>query len=328
MASDASPEPEFRFTPIGYLRTKARYRFEAPRQASFSTGMPAFIEFVPGHHYDVAAEDLKGFDRIWVIFCFHLNGTWRPKVRPPLAPDGGRYGVFATRSPHRPNPVGISCVELLSVEKNGLLIRNSDILDATPVLDIKPYIPEADSFPGSAAGWRDLIAQEPVWKIVFDPAARERAEWLRDHAGLDLFNFCDVQMKYRPLDRSRKRVAPLAEEDAAAPPDWYSLGCRTWRVIFSLEEERRIVLIHGVESHYRKEELLRGAKDRYADKDFHRAFRARFENFSGEWNGRAEEKEMKNAGNNTASSGENTGRALPLMKKRGKQREGWERKKE
>lgn len=278
MPSDASSEqPElFRFTPIGYLRTKARYRFEAPRQAPFSSGMPAFIEFVSGYHYDVAAEDLKGFERIWVIFCFHLNETWRPKARPPLTPDGRRYSVFATRSPHRPNPIGISCVELLSVERNGLLIRNSDILDATPVLDIKPYIPEADSFPGSAAGWRDLIAQEPVWEIIFDPAAHERAEWLRDHAGLDLFNFCNVQMKYRPLDRSRKRVAPLAEEDAAAPPDWYSLGCRTWRVIFSLEEERRIVRIHGVESHYREEELLRGAKDRYADKDFHRAFRTRF----------------------------------------------------
>ncbi len=258
---------EFSFKPVAYVRTNAKYRFEAPRQAVFSE-MPAFLEFVPGGDFALAAEDLRGFERIWVIFCFHENfgKPWKPKVRPPVSPDGGRYGVFATRSPHRPNPIGLSCVELVSVEKTGLAVRNSDMRDGTPVLDIKPYIPEADAFPASKAGWRDRIPQA-AWTLGFRPEALERMGWILERQGLDLKNFCEVQMRFDPLDSSRRRVSVL-EESAGL----YALGCRTWRIVFHAHAAAKTAEILTVESNYAPEELLPGVPDPYSDKAVHRAF--------------------------------------------------------
>ena len=115
---------------------------------------------LPDYNFEAALEDLSGFERIWVIFKFHLNETWNPKVSPPvISPAGRKVGVFASRSPHRPNPIGMSCVELTGVEKRRIYIRNFDMLDGTPVFDIKPYIPAVDAFPGSAAGRQEETAK-------------------------------------------------------------------------------------------------------------------------------------------------------------------------
>ena len=103
------------FTPVGTVHCDFRYRFETARQGVFAENC-GFIELFPGHNYEQALEDLGGFERIWVVFAFHLNDTWKPKVTPPVAPAHRRFGVFATRAPHRPNPIGISCVELEKVE--------------------------------------------------------------------------------------------------------------------------------------------------------------------------------------------------------------------
>ncbi len=260
----------FAFSPIGVVHTAARFRSEAPRQAAFAR-MPGWIELRREEALRVAAADLTGFDRIWVLFVFHLNygAHWKPKVRPPVAPGTGRYGVFATRSPHRPNPIGLSCVELLEVDGFRIHFKASDLLDGTPVLDIKPYIPEADSFPQAAAGWRDAAAVEP-WQLEAAPAARERSGWLLEHGRLDLFNFCRVQLRYNPLD-ARRRLSVL---DAAA--GIYELGFRTWRIRFRPEAELRRIVWLDVVSNYRPEELAEDAPDPYQDKALHRAFIRRF----------------------------------------------------
>ena len=99
-----------------------------------------------------ALTDLERFDRIWLVSWMHLNGPRRkPLVRPPRG--GPKRGVFATRAPHRPNPIALSCVELLRVEGRVLHVRGLDLIDGTPILDIKPYIPDFDAFPGAARGW-------------------------------------------------------------------------------------------------------------------------------------------------------------------------------
>ncbi|MBO4304254.1 MAG: tRNA (N6-threonylcarbamoyladenosine(37)-N6)-methyltransferase TrmO [Lentisphaeria bacterium] len=259
----------FPFKAIGYVRTSSRYRYEATRQASFS-GVPAFIEWAKDEpRYALAAKDLAGFDRIWVIFCFHLNWDhWNPMVRPPVSPDGKKYSLFATRSPHRPNPIGLSCVELLSVEENGLSLRNCDILDGTPVLDIKPYIPEADAFPDSAAGWHDRIRDEG-YKVTFTELFLEKSRFLASLCSLDVENFCRVQLKFSPLDASRKRVKHAGEGE-------YSIGCRTWRALFLVREEEKTVLVTDLFSNYTEAELEKSAPDKYGDKAFHRAFLAAF----------------------------------------------------
>ena len=161
--------------PIGFVKSGGgNYPQEAPRQAVFARNS-GVIELLPGHGYEQALEDLGGFERIWLIFLFDRNGGgWKPKVRPP---DGSvhKRGVFATRSPHRPNPLGISAVELDRIEGRKLFIRNFDLLDGTPILDIKPYIPAADAFPNARAGWRDENDQT-CRPVAFSPEAA--ADWV------------------------------------------------------------------------------------------------------------------------------------------------------
>src|SRR5882757_88927 len=120
--------------PIGFARTPFSDRASAPRQPSVAQGVRGTIELVPDARFEHALADLDAWDHIWVIFWFHLNEGWRPKVLPPRSKK--RRGVFSTRSPHRPNPIGLSVVELEAIEGLTLKIRNVDLLDGTPVLDI------------------------------------------------------------------------------------------------------------------------------------------------------------------------------------------------
>lgn len=154
---DSSP---FTAHPIAHVRSPYARRIDAPHQSTVVEGTEtgteaeARIEFVE----DLPAEafaDLAGFQRIWLIFVFHRSEGWKPRVRPPRG--GGRRGVLATRSPHRPNAIGLSAVELVAVEERALRVRGVDLLDGTPILDIKPYVPYADAFPDSRAGWIDAI---------------------------------------------------------------------------------------------------------------------------------------------------------------------------
>jgi tRNA-Thr(GGU) m(6)t(6)A37 methyltransferase TsaA len=150
----------FTARPIAHVRSPYARRIDAPHQsvvvAGTETGMEAEarIEFVEGVPTEAFA-DLDGFERIWLLFVFHRSEGWKAQVRPPRG--GGKRGVLATRSPHRPNAIGLSAVELVAVEERALRVRGVDLLDGTPILDIKPYVPYADAFPDSRAGWIDAI---------------------------------------------------------------------------------------------------------------------------------------------------------------------------
>ena len=149
--------------PIGFVRSPYAHRIDAPHQATVVDGTPtgspaeAILELEPDLPEE-ALRDLEGFERIWVIFVFHRSQGWAPLVRPPR----GRVkrGVLATRSPHRPNAIGLSAVELVAVEGRTLRLRGVDFLDGTPVLDLKPYVPYADAFPLAKAGWIDEVDRE------------------------------------------------------------------------------------------------------------------------------------------------------------------------
>ena len=145
---------------IAFVRSPYARRIDAPHQPSVIEGTEtgalaqARIEFIEGFP-EQAYRDLQGFERIWLIFAFHRSEGWKAEVRPPRG--GGKRSVLATRSPHRPNALGLSAVELIGIEPGALLVRGIDLLDATPILDIKPYVPYADAFPDSRAGWIDEI---------------------------------------------------------------------------------------------------------------------------------------------------------------------------
>ncbi|ATX82277.1 tRNA-Thr(GGU) m(6)t(6)A37 methyltransferase TsaA [Mariprofundus ferrinatatus] len=147
-----SSELEITMQPIGVVHSSYRERFAVPRQPSLDDPQSATIELNDGMNLDQAVKDLDGFSHIWVIYWMHLNQGWNPTVTPPRGPKV-RRGLFATRGPHRPNSIGLSAVRLTRVEGRTLHIQGHDMLDGTPVLDIKPYLPYADAFPDASSGW-------------------------------------------------------------------------------------------------------------------------------------------------------------------------------
>lgn len=161
--TSAEPKP-MPLVVIGHVRSPYKERFGTPRQATVThqtqheAAVEASIEVLP--EFTPCLKDLAGFEYVWVLAWMHLNEHWKPQVVPPRGPKIAR-GVFATRAPHRPNPIALSALRLVGVQRNVVRVLGIDLLDGTPVLDIKPYVPYADAFPGAKAGWLDEIGQEP-----------------------------------------------------------------------------------------------------------------------------------------------------------------------
>ncbi|MCP4807401.1 MAG: tRNA (N6-threonylcarbamoyladenosine(37)-N6)-methyltransferase TrmO [Proteobacteria bacterium] len=157
--TDAVAFPEqVSLRPVAVVRSPFRQRHGTPRQPGMTgpkeRGVAQGRVELLDHVAPEVLQDLEGFDRIWLLCWLHLNGPGgRPMVKPPRG--GPKRGLFATRAPHRPNPLALSCVELVGVERGALLVAGLDLLDGTPVLDIKPYVPEFDAFPQARAGWLD-----------------------------------------------------------------------------------------------------------------------------------------------------------------------------
>ncbi|MRI32450.1 tRNA (N6-threonylcarbamoyladenosine(37)-N6)-methyltransferase TrmO [Endozoicomonas sp. OPT23] len=154
----------FQFDQIGIIHSCYRQKFGIPRQPGIVTAAEAELELLPPYNQENLVRGLEGFSHIWVHFIFHqtIDEGWRPTIRPPRLGGKQRVGVFATRSTHRPNPMGLSVVRLKSIESgNGKLIlklAEADLLDGTPVIDIKPYLPYADALPEAKGGFAPLPA--------------------------------------------------------------------------------------------------------------------------------------------------------------------------
>ena len=151
---------ELLIRPVARIRTDFPSKFGIPRQAGLAAGLHGKVVFEPDYRIDEALRGLEGFSHIWLIWGFSENAghDWTPTVRPPRLGGNVRMGVFATRSPFRPNGLGLSCVRLLEVQKEAdlgttLLVEGADMVDGTPIYDIKPYIPYADSIPDAAGGF-------------------------------------------------------------------------------------------------------------------------------------------------------------------------------
>ena len=146
-------------SPIAYIETCFPTKFGIPRQAGI-VDTPGRIVFEPHYRIPEAVRGLEGFDYIWLIWQFSqaVRDDWSPTVRPPRLGGNERMGVFATRSPFRPNPIGLSSVRLLRIEKDPqlgpvLYISGADLMDGTPIYDIKPYLPYTDSHPDARSGF-------------------------------------------------------------------------------------------------------------------------------------------------------------------------------
>lgn len=154
---------------IAHIETPFGEKFGVPRQAGL-VDYEARVVFEPQYRVAEAVRGIEEFDYLWLIWMFHysLPTRWSPTVRPPRLGGNRRVGVFASRSPFRPNPIGLSSVRLLRVEEGPVLVvGGADLVDGTPILDIKPYIEYADSHPGARSGYAQTAPQATL--AVEDP---------------------------------------------------------------------------------------------------------------------------------------------------------------
>ena len=146
---DFTADLAFTVRPVGVFRSPHGYHHGTPRQPRVGDDRPGRI--IIRHGLQNLLQDLDGFSHIWVIAWLHHARGWNEQVIPPR--DTVKRGLFATRAPHRPNPIGISALELLRVERRVLHVGPHDLLDGSPILDVKPYLPYADSIPDARDGW-------------------------------------------------------------------------------------------------------------------------------------------------------------------------------
>lgn len=259
----------YSFEPIGFFHTRAVRPYEAPRQATIGTEVGEII-LNPHQLFEQALVGLEEFERIWIIYLFHHNQShWKPMVQPPRSLQGEKYGLFATRAPYRPNPIGISCTRLLSIDRLKLKVQGSDLLDGTPILDIKPYIPYADAFPDSVAGWTERV-QDALYKLQISPIVQAKMDWLSPRLNLDLEEFLNKHLTHLPKDSRHKRVR------CAGSPELWIISLRTWRFLFQINEEQRSITVSELYSGYSQSDCEDLSSDPYSDKELHRSFLAQF----------------------------------------------------
>ena len=160
--------------PIAYIRTFFPEKFGIPRQSGLASSLRARIVFEPKFRNPDALRGLEDFSHIWLIWEFSANRkqeSWQPVVRPPRLGGNSGMGVFATRSPYRPNPLGLSCVEVDEIELDGpegpvIHVKGADLMDMTPIYDIKPYIRYADSRPHAVCGYVDELKERELKVVI------------------------------------------------------------------------------------------------------------------------------------------------------------------
>jgi tRNA-Thr(GGU) m(6)t(6)A37 methyltransferase TsaA len=258
MASTPEQSQPYVFQPIGIVRSAFTERVAAPRQPDRAHGVAGIIELFAGRGYEHALDGLWGWDRIWIVFVFHQNVEqgrgWKPHVLPPRA--DRKQGVFATRSPHRPNPIGLSVVGLERIDGLNVHVTGIDILDATPVLDIKPYVPYADAHPDASSGWLERGDPVEPWEVSFDERALLQLAWLRDH-GVDLEPAIARVLALGPRPNPYRRIRKAKEG--------LVLAIKDWRIDFRVDGRR--LAVGCLRTGYRPAQL----GDR-PDLDVHRAF--------------------------------------------------------
>ncbi len=178
-------------SPIATVHSCYRTKFGIPRQSGLISEATGYLELLPPYNQPNAVRGLEEFSHIWVIFVFseNLRDSWKATVRPPRLGGDQRLGVFATRSPFRPMPIGLSALKLEGVKirphgKIEIHVSGLDLLDGTPVLDIKPYLPYTDCIPEATGGFAPVAPDQSAMRVSFAPELqdalkKERPEFLQ-----------------------------------------------------------------------------------------------------------------------------------------------------
>jgi len=206
--------------PIAHIQTEFPTKFGIPRQSGLVPQLEARVIFTPKYRNPDALRGLEGFSHLWLIWEFSgaRRDGWSPTVRPPRLGGNRRVGVFATRSPFRPNPIGLSCVELGGITQDPelgpvLTVRGADLMDGTPILDLKPYLPYADCHPEAAGGfaaapgealaveipspWRDELPPDRLAALEGVLAQDPRPSYQNDPERVYGMAFAGLEIKFR-----------------------------------------------------------------------------------------------------------------------------------
>jgi tRNA-Thr(GGU) m(6)t(6)A37 methyltransferase TsaA len=247
------------FEPIAFFKCTKQDPIDAAQQGALDLNSFGSIDLAHLPQWHQMIESLDGFSHLWLIFVFHNHSQkWKPKVWPPRSPK--KVGVFASRSPYRPNPIGISAVELVEIRKSTLFIKAHDLLNETPLLDIKPYLSYADSWPHSKNGWIDGCQE---FQIQLSDKSKLQIEFLK-HKGIELESIIHQQLRFSPTEKNKKRVSLFNEEK-----NLWILSIRTWRILWHLSQNN--IYIENIYSGYSASELSNSV-DKYNDKNIHSEF--------------------------------------------------------
>jgi tRNA-Thr(GGU) m(6)t(6)A37 methyltransferase TsaA len=234
----------FNFEPIAVIHTPFTQRFGIPRQPGLVPEAKGVIKFDPNPDFQHALKGIEQFSHIWVIFVFHSHGgnKWKPTIRPPRLGGKVKMGVLASRSPHRPNPIGLSVMEIEKIDlsaKSGaeIHVRGVDLLDGTPILDIKPYIPYADSVPLANPGWAaEEITKTPV---VFLKEAEDKIKVAEELGTPNLRALIEQLLTIDPRPGFQRRELPPEAEHSQGKD--FGLLVRNYDVHWRIEDQKFMV---------------------------------------------------------------------------------------
>lgn len=250
------------YSPIGIFKCNKQSPVEAANQGKRDSSRElGVIKLNAGSNFQQALIGLKTFTHIWIIFDFHRNSHWKPMTLPPRGMNK-KIGVFATRSPYRPNAIGISLVKLKKIDGLNIYVEKFDLLDGTPVLDIKPYLIDADIEIKASHGWLSKI-ESKRHVVEFSPAATKQLRWLQQNGLSEIQNVIVNQLSFDPTNKKKKRVRKIKA--------LYELAYKTWRIRFSYQKLFKKIKVQMVTSGYTGMEI-QDPKDPYEDKKLHRKF--------------------------------------------------------
>lgn len=207
------------FSPIGVVKSCFKEKFGVPRQSLMADQAFGILKLNPDPAFSLAVKDLEGFSHIWVLYVFHKNieKGWNPTIIPPRLEGPQRVGVFASRSPHRPNPIGLSCLKLERIDhlaKGGIEIHVSglDILDGSPLLDIKPYLSYADSIVDAKSGWAEGEIQK--YPVTFSTKSLSTIEKSAKTQHPKLKELLVQMLELDPRPTSQRAAIPIGQTDS------------------------------------------------------------------------------------------------------------------
>ena len=222
-------EEFFTLKVIGFFQGNTTSKHRAPRQPDATLGIDGTIELMKGQDFEQALLDIASFSHIWLIYGFHSAKGWKPMVLPPRGDK--KRGVFATRSPYRPNPIGISVVKLVKISGLKIQVQGTDLLDGTPIYDIKPYIPYADSISDANAGWIDTLNHNET-EIVL---SEEMQLLMKDSESAHIIMHAKQILRDSPYPHPYRRIKQVKE-------NMYEVAIKEWRIQYRIIKEGNVIL--------------------------------------------------------------------------------------